>query len=234
MHVDIDMPGPTQTEAASLSCPSSPSYAVLLSGTHVTGKETLAVSLSKALNCPWIKGEMAHTAATLGSRSQAKRGFDYGKVFARIWSSKLQRLGLFNEDQQPDGEGGQFEGSRAAGGEAPPPPPPPPGTTRRCAAVISLYHMRKPARDAIRDAMLAHSVSPVFVILHITEETLSGRTLGAEEPQLAERIMAHKVADIQEPLAEEKDVILVDSLRDVDALFPEIMERISRQLQVDL
>lgn len=216
MHVDIDMPGPTQAKPASSSS-TSPSYAVLLSGTHVTGKETLAVSLANALGCSWIKAEMAHNAATFGARSQAKRGFDYGKVFGRIWSSKLQRLGFLASRNEPD-----------AVSE-------PDGTTeqqqQKCAAVISLYHMRKPARDAIRDAMLAQSVKPVFVILHITEETLSGRTLGAEEPQLAERIMAHKVADIQEPLGEEKDVILVDSLRDVDALFPEIMEGVSQQLQ---
>lgn len=218
MHVDIDMPGPTRAKTVSSS---SPSYAVLLSGTHVTGKETLAVSLANALGCSWIKAEMAHNAATFGARSQARRGFDYGKVFGRIWSSKLQRLGFLASSNQPDSGTDPVSGRDA------------PGVTQQhhCAAVISLYHMRKPARDAIRDAMLAQSVKPIFVILHITEETLSGRTLGAEEPQLAERIMAHKVADIQEPLGEEKDVILVDSLRDVDALFPEIMEGVSQQLQ---
>lgn len=220
MHVDIDMPGPTQAEPASFSS-TSPSYAVLLSGTHVTGKETLAVSLANALGSSWIKAEMTHNAATFGARSQAERGFDYGKVFGRIWSSKLQRLGFPVRNNQPDS------------GTEPVPGRDAPAVTQQhhCAAVISLYHMRKPARDAIRDAMLAQSVKPVFVILHITEETLSGRTLGAEEPRLAEKIMAHKVADIQEPLVEEKDVILVDSLRDVDALFPEIMERVAQQLQ---
>lgn len=230
MHVDIDMPGPTRAKPASSSS-TSPSYAVLLSGTHVTGKETLAVSLANALGCPWIKAEMAHNAATFGARSQAKRGFDYGKVFGRIWSSKLQRLG-FQAGRNEPGDGDEpGPGGEALGRGVPG------GTTQqqqqqqKCAAVISLYHMRKPARDAIRDAMLAQSVKPVFVILHITEETLSGRTLGAEEPRLAERIMAHKVADIQEPLGEERDVILVDSLRDVDALFPEIMEGIAQQLQ---
>ncbi|KAI7783169.1 hypothetical protein LA080_012465 [Diaporthe eres] len=227
MHVDIDMPGPTRAKPASSSS-TSPSYAVLLSGTHVTGKETLAVSLANALGCSWIKAEMAHNAATFGARSQAKRGFDYGKVFGRIWSSKLQRLGFLASRNEPDAVS-EPDTEALERGE-------PDGTTQqqqqqKCAAVISLYHMRKPARDAIRDAMLAQSVKPVFVILHITEETLSGRTLGAEEPQLAERIMAHKVADIQEPLGEEKDVILVDSLRDVDALFPEIMEGVSQQLQ---
>ncbi|KAL1861719.1 hypothetical protein Daus18300_008688 [Diaporthe australafricana] len=230
MHVNIDMPGPTPAEIASSPPPSSPSshpsYAVLLSGTHVTGKETLAISLAKALGCPWIKADMAQTAATFGSRSQARRGFDYGRVFGRIWASKLRRLGFPAQgNEEEPGRGGEAE-------LEPGPPGAPPLRAPRCAAVLSLCHMRKPARDAIRDAMVALSVRPVFVILHITEETLSGRTLGAEEPRLAEKIMAHKVADIQEPLDEERDVILVDSLRDVDALFPEIMERIPRQLQV--
>ncbi|KKY29377.1 putative thermosensitive gluconokinase [Diaporthe ampelina] len=210
------MPGPSGAELAS----PSPSHAVLLSGTHVTGKETLAVSLAKALGCPWIKAEMAHSTATFGARSQAGRGFDYGKVFGRIWSSKLQRLGFPASSNEP---GDEATGQGEPGGTQ--------QQQQQCAAVISLHHMRKPARDAIRDAMLARSVRPVFVILHITEETLSGRTLGAEEPRLAERIMAHKVADIQEPLGEERDVILVDSLRDVDALFPEIMEGVARKLQ---
>jgi hypothetical protein len=75
------------------------------------------------------------------------------------------------------------------------------------------------------------SVRPVFVVPHITEETPSGRTPGAEEPRLAERIMTHKVADIQEPLQEEKDVILFDSLRDVNSLFLDILDGVARQLQ---
>ena len=193
---------------------------MLLSGTHVTGKETLAVSLSKALSCPWIKAEMAHNAATFGSRSQAKRGYGYGKVFGRIWFSKLRRLGFLTDGNESDGEY-KVEAPRKLG-------------TEGCTAVISLYHMRKPARDAIQDVMLEHSIRPIFVIMHITKETLSGRTLGAEEPELAERIMEQKIADIQEPLEEEKDVILIDSMRDVNALFPEIMEGITRQLQVDM
>jgi gluconate kinase len=195
------------------------SYVVLLSGTHVTGKETLAVSLAKALGCPWIKAEMVHNAATFGSRSQAKKGYDYGKVFGRIWFSKLRRLGFLTDGNESDGES-KVEAPRKSGMDG-------------CTAVITVYHMRKPARDAIQSVMLENSVRPIFVIMHITKETLSGRTLGAEEPELAERIMEHKIADIQEPLDEEKDVILVDSMRDVDALFPEIMERINRQLHVD-
>ncbi|KAK2610522.1 hypothetical protein N8I77_003946 [Diaporthe amygdali] len=219
--MDINIPKPAGMKAATTA--PSPSYAVLLSGTHVTGKETLAPSLSKALGCQWIKAEMAHNAATFGARSQARRGFDYGKVFGRIWSSKLQRLGFLAGGGEPDGE-------VELGAEAPRSNP----GVQQCAAVISLYHMRKPARDAIRAAMLARVVRPVFVILHITEETLSGRTLGAEEPRLAEQIMAHKVADIQVPLEEERDVILVDSLRDVDALFPEILEGVAQQLRMDV
>jgi gluconate kinase len=202
------------------SKPSSSSYVVLLSGTHVTGKETLAVSLSKALSCPWIKAEMVHSAATFGSRSQEKKGYDYSKVFGRIWFSKLQRLGFLTDGNESDGES-KVAAPRKLGIEG-------------CTAVISLYHMLRPARDAIRDVMLAHSISTIFVIMHITKETLSGRTLGAEEPELAERIMEQKIASIQEPLEEEKNVILVDSMRDVDAVFREIMEGITRQLQGDM
>lgn len=224
MHIDIAIPGPTRATPSS-SPTTSPTYAVLLSGTHVTGKETLAISLAKELDCSWIKAEMAHNAATFGARSQAARGFDYGKVFGRIWSSKLQRLGFLASTREPDMEMKPRAHDLWEEGSG--------RTQQQCAAVISLYHMRKPARDAIRDAMLACSIRPVFVVLQITKETLSGRTLGAEEPRLAERIMEHKIADIQEPLEEERDVILFDSLRDVDALFPEILKGVARQLQID-
>jgi gluconate kinase len=205
------MSEPSQVKSISPS-----SYIVLLSGTHVIGKETLAVSLSKALKCPWIEAEMAHNAAKFGSRSQAQKGYDYNKVFGRIWFSKLRRLGFLTNGNESDGEA-KVETPRKLGSEG-------------CTAVLSLYHMRKPARDAIREVLQAHSIRPIFVIMHITEGTLSGRTLGAEEPELARKIMEYKIADIQEPLEEEKDIILIDSMRDIDTLFSETMERITRQL----
>jgi gluconate kinase len=93
---------------------------------------------------------------------------------------------------------------------------------------------KRPSRSLYQKPLAAHGSRPIFVIMHITKETLSGRTLGAEEPELAERIMEQKIADIQEPLEEEKDVILIDSMRDVNTLFPEIMEGITRQLQVNM
>jgi gluconate kinase len=175
--------------------PTSP-FVVLVSGTHSTGKETLAFSLSKSLGCSWIKAEAAHFSAAIAARSQSKKGFDYSSVFGRIWLSKLQRL-----DFSPEGS-----------------------------TIISCYAMRKGDRDAIREAMQTLAVRPLFVILHITEETLSGRTLGAEEPELAKRIMGNKIADIQEPLAEEleRDVMLVDSMRDMDTVFGEVREGITR------
>lgn len=213
---DIDMSEPLGVGSE----PSLSSYVVLLSGTHVTGKETLAVSLSKALNGPWIRGEMVHNAAAFGSRSQEKKGYDYGKVFGRIWFTKLQRLGFLTDGNESDGES-KVEAPRKPGMDG-------------CTAVISLYHMQKPDRDAIREVMLAHSIRTIFVIMHITKETLSGRTLGAEEPELAERIMEQKIAHIEEPLAEEKDVILVDSMQDVDAVFQEIMEGTNRLLKRDM
>jgi gluconate kinase len=198
------------------------SYVVLLSGTHVTGKETLAVSLSKSLGCPWLKAEHIHASASFGARSQEKKGYNYGGVFGRIWFSKLRRLGFLADGNESDGEleVDTCRKLRTA--------PRKPGSN--CTALISCFAMRKPARDAIRDVMLAHDIRAIFTILHITEETLFGRTLGAEEPELAERIMGEKIADIQKPFQEERDVILIDSMKDVDALFSEIRERIMRQL----
>lgn len=195
--------------------PNPSSYVVLLSGTHVTGKETLAVSLSRSLSCPWLKAEMAHTLSKFGARSQAKKGYNYSEVFGRIWLSKLRRLGFLSDGNESDG-GSDVNAPRKLGMD--------------CTAVISCYAMRKPSRDAIREVMLAHSIKPIFVIMQITKETLSGRTLGAEEPDLAERIMEEKIADIQEPLEEEEDIIMIDSMRDVDTLFLEIKEEISRQV----
>lgn len=193
----------------------SSSYVVLLSGTHVTGKETLAVALSKALSCPWLKAEMVHNSAGFGARSQAKRGYNYGDVFGRIWFSKLQRLGFLSDGNESDGES-KVEAPRRPGSD--------------CTALISCYAMPKSSRDAIRDVMLAHSIKTIFVVLHITKEVLSGRTLGAEEPELAKRIMERKVADIQEPLEEEIDVLLVDSMQDVDALYMQILGSINQQV----
>ena len=191
------------------------SYVVILSGTHVTGKEALAVSLAKSLDCPWLKAEMLHNFATFGSRSQAKKGYEYDEVFGRIWFSKLERIGFLSDRNEANG-GSRILAPRKYG--------------RDCTALITCYAMRKPARDAIRHVMLAHSIQPIFVIMQITKETLSGRTLGAEEPELAERIMGEKVADIEEPLEEEKDVIMIDSTREVDVLFVEIKKGIEVQL----
>lgn len=146
------------------------SYVVLLSGTHVTCKETLAVSLSKLLCCSWIKVEMVLNSAIFGARSQANRGYDDGEVLGRIWFPKIRRTGFLPDGNESDGES-EIEPSprrnlnvalRESG--------------ERCTALISCYAMREPARDAIREVMLPHSIRPVFVIMQITEETLSGRT----------------------------------------------------------
>jgi gluconate kinase len=212
---DIEM-----AESVQVENDSSSSYIVLLSGSHVIGKEILAKSLSEHLNCPWISADMAHGAANFGARSQARKGYDYSKVFGRIWLSKLRRIGFLSDGSESEGES-KAKVPRKLGQEG-------------CTAILSVFHMRKPGRDAIRDAMLEHSIRPIFVIMHITQETLSGRTLGAEEPELAERIMAQKRADIQEPHEDERDVILVDSMRDLDTMLPDIKEAITRQLRMNV
>lgn len=195
--------------------PKPTSYAVLLSGTHVTGKETLAVSLSRSLNCSWIKAETIYNFAKSGARSQVKKGYSHDEVFGRIWFSKLRRMGFLSDGYESDGEV-EVGAPRRFG---------------HCTALISCYSMPKPARDAIRHVMLANSIKPIFVILQITEEVLSGRTLGAEEPELAKRIMGEKLADIEEPvLEEEPDVTVIDSMRDIDFLYLEIKDGIDRQL----
>lgn len=192
----------------------SESFVVLLSGTHVTGKETLAFSLSKLLGCPWLKGEMALGAATLGARAQSQRGYDTSEVFGRIWSSKMQRTGLKLDSEEFDaGTMKHLSWNVSSARELKP----------RCKALITCYAMRKHDRDAIRSVLLAKSVRPVFVIMQITKETLLGRTLGAEDPVLATKILESKIADIEEPLKEEEDIIVIDSMLDVDALQLEII-----------
>jgi len=182
--------------------PPSP-FVVLLSGTHVTGKETLALKLSSALKWKWIEGDMPHASARFGARSQAARGLDYAQVFGRIWLTKLMQLGFLSEGStSPDG----------------------------CAGLITTLAMRPPARDAMRAALGGVGVRAVFVIMQINTETLEGRTVGAEEPELAERILEEKIKDIQEPGEEEEDVILVEAVRDVDSLFEEIMGKIGERV----
>lgn len=180
-------------------------YVIILSGTHVTGKETLAVSISNAHECRWIKSEWMHSAATKAAVAQSKRGFDYKTVFGRVYSTKLQQVGF---DFDAEGTG------------APSKP----------LALLSCFHMTPFERDAMRQAMLDRNVKPIFAIMHITTETLSGRTLGAEEPELAARIMATKASHIQEPLQEETDVIVIDSMKSLDVVFAEMTEAIRRRV----
>lgn len=192
------------------------SYIVVLSGTHVTGKETIAVSLSKYLNCPWLKGEFVHTSALFAARSQEKRGQDRQEVYGRMWFSKMQRqFGLLSDI--PESSGGKASSPKSM--------------NTGCVALVTVFALRKPGRDAIREVMLEKSVRDIFVVLQITKDTLSGRTLGAEEPDLAERIMESKREDIRLPEVRERDVLAVDSMQDVDALTLDIEERVRRQVE---
>jgi len=194
-------------------------YVVVLSGTHVTGKETLAVHLAKHLGCPWIKAEMVHNAAGISAESQSKRGYNYGDVFGRIWFSKMRRLGFLSEGYESEGESSDTSDTA------------PRRTGKDCTAVITMYAMRRPARDALRAALAKHRTRPIIVRMNITSETLAGRTLGAEEPGLASHIMAVKVADLEKPdLVEETDVIELDSTKDVDKIFEEIKDGIREKI----
>jgi hypothetical protein len=54
--------------------------------------------------------------------------------------------------------------------------------------------------------------------------------LGAENPELAARIMEEKAEDLRKSLEEEKDVLVVDSMQDVNALISDIEEMVRRQV----
>ncbi|KAK4210097.1 hypothetical protein QBC37DRAFT_429265 [Rhypophila decipiens] len=231
-------------------------FVVLLSGTHVTGKETIAFSLAQSLQCQWIKGEAAHAAANFGARAQASKGpgYDYHDVFQRIWLAKMRRFGLeipplstIQTDQDGDGMRAAATANKtqeieiSAGGSGP--------DTRhqdhtlkgkgKCLAVITIYATRYPAREAFRSVLAKHFVRPIFAILQITKETLSGRTLGAEEAGLANWIMREKEKDIERPGEVElldgsgqdqsesgRDIVMVESDdgRSVDELFRFILK----------
>jgi gluconate kinase len=203
---------------------SSPFYIVILSGTHVTGKDSVAISLSRSLDCPWLKGEYAANTANVISRSQEKRGYDLGTVYGKTWFKKMQRLGLMSDGSESDGGGDSDNEDRRSKKNQKKP--------TGCLALVTHFALRKPSRDAIRDVMLGMEVRVIFVILQITTDTLSGRTLGAENPELAERIMEEKAEDLREPEQEERDTLVVDSMQDVDALTLDIEESIKRQVAV--
>lgn len=44
--------------------------------------------------------------------------------------------------------------------------------------------------------------------------------------------MDHKIADIERPDKDEKDVILMDSMQDFDSLFVDTIQKIREQFQV--
>jgi gluconate kinase len=201
---------------------SASSYTVVLSGTHVTGKETIAVSLSTSLNCRWLKGEPVHASALRVARKQEERyGYNGSTVYGRSWFTKMQRIGLMSEVALKSDGAKKLDNHKDVSNEKP---------RMGCIALVTMYALRTPERDAIRDVMLANSVRAIFVILQITKDTLSGRTLGAEEPELAKKIMKEKLEDLREPLKEETDVLVVDSLQDVDSMTLHIEEMIRRQV----
>lgn len=183
------------------------SYIVVISGTHVTGKDTIAASLSTLLDSPYFKGEYHQHSAWSIASSREKRGYDRSTVFGRTWFMKMKRLGLLSDEANSIGM-----------------------LENRCVAVVTCFALRKQGRDAIRDVMLARSIRVIFVVLQIARETLMGRTVGAENPELAMKILEEKAEDIRMPLEEEKDVLVVDATQDVDSLTVEIKEMIKQQV----
>ncbi|PWY79644.1 hypothetical protein BO70DRAFT_397128 [Aspergillus heteromorphus CBS 117.55] len=247
--------------------PSPTSYIIIISGTHVTGKDTIATSLSQALHCPYLKGEYSFNSASSIARSREKHGYDRFTVFGQTWLRKMNRGGLWDAYANTNtntitsnfssrSRGGSSSASSAGSasnsssasdsdsdsGPVPIPTPSIPSSVSSSAsanprpknssikAIITAGAMRKPSRDAIRAIMLAQpeAVGVIFVVLQIGRETLVGRTVGAENPELEMRIIEEKVEDIRVPLAEEQDTLVVDALQDVDSLGDEIRGLVGR------
>jgi gluconate kinase len=128
-----------------LPCPLPPStpYIIILTGIHVTGKETIALSLLSSFHCLWLKGALIRDSGLAISRAQETRGEDLAKVYGQMWLKKMQRVGLIIEAVRPSQE--------------------------QCVAVVSSYALRHFHRDAIRDVLLSQltPVRAIFVILQI-------------------------------------------------------------------
>lgn len=84
-HSDVTVSDPPVEEASR----SSSSYIVVLPGTYVDGKETIAISLSKLLDCRWLEGDQVHSSSNSIARSQEKRGYDNSMVYGRTWFTKM-------------------------------------------------------------------------------------------------------------------------------------------------
>jgi hypothetical protein len=117
------------------------------------------VSLSKSLNCPWLKGEFAASSADVISRSHEKRGYDFGTVYGRTWFKKMQRIGLMSDGSESDGGGDSNSENRDRGKNKFR------KETSGCLALVKQPALRKPGRDAIRNVMLAKDVRVIVVIL---------------------------------------------------------------------
>jgi gluconate kinase len=196
---------------------------VIICGTHVTGKETIATALSTSLKCPLLKGELAQSSAAAIARSRGKRGYDSSTVFGQAWFLKMQRVRLMYDVAAGDNNHSRSSGSdskRHTEEESRP----------RCIAFVTCLALRKHGRDAIRDIMLTKSIRVIFVVLQITRDTLVGRTVGAENHELEMKILREKAEDLTLPLEEETDVLVVDSMQDIDSLTEDIKEMIKRQV----
>ncbi|RAK96392.1 uncharacterized protein BO80DRAFT_484492 [Aspergillus ibericus CBS 121593] len=208
-------------------------YILIISGTHVTGKDTIATSLAHTYHCPFLEGEYSYCAAWSIARARAKHGYDTLSVFGQTWLRKMRRVGLHTPSRSSSSSSSSPPRSPSY---SPPLSPLSEASTStnlhpekeerggRISAIISSPAMRQPHREAIRAVMETYAVGVIFVVLQIERETLMGRTVGAENVDLERRILEEKTEDIRLPGVEEVGVgpgggtIVVDALLDVDSV----------------
>ncbi|KAK0611246.1 hypothetical protein B0T14DRAFT_500391 [Immersiella caudata] len=186
--------------------PSSPPFAIILTSTHSTGKQTLAFSLSSHLSTPWLKSEPALFSASLSARSQSSRaGLSYNDVFTRIWLSKLGRLGYFSAP------------SRSA--------------VLTCYAMRR--QERDAIREAMGNAGVRVLFVVLWIseevlegrTLGAEEEGLAGRIMGAKKGDI-------EAPGEEELVGRGGDVMVVDSLKSVEEMDGAVKEGVGRWLAV--
>ncbi|PYI08446.1 hypothetical protein BO78DRAFT_395594 [Aspergillus sclerotiicarbonarius CBS 121057] len=214
--------------------PTNSNHILIISGTHVTGKDTIATSLAHTYNSPFLEGEYCYNAAWSIARARQKHGYDVASVFGQTWLRKMNRIGLPLPLSTPPTPSHTPPSSPSSSSTASSSYT---GRGGGISAVVSCAAMRKPHRDAIRSVMATQSVGVIFVVLQIEPETLLGRTVGAENRELEMRILQEKTEDIRLPGVEEagpgRETIVVDALMDVDSVCWFVRGRVAEVLGGD-